>query len=394
MRTIASIPCSQSNLSLDVHKIRQRHIDKDQVLAQHEFIPTLACRPTPTPISVNSCVVNGVRFVMYSRDERHTTKNSGICSPGGKDGEMYLMVIQLYRNPRSFPYLYVLKLGVPMLSNKVLIPIVRWTDVSMMFAIGATAVTGGDEIVPLTHLVQLVAGGCLGNRGKGTRKPNFGGRKAGRLHTYQETQNLGLKKITDLYGPVSIRFEWNDRETLMPLGDHVAHCANYLGELVRELPMHYPSWCQVPVEQKAGVLAKIGAQFDLKPHIESERWPKIYTGVQQHLQKIYNGNKSALKAQHWVQNLETETYDVESIRRGYEQLRFSRLPVADPDLLPDTTVGGEEMLRLQGLGSNIETGVPYTEDEIMAIVQKGNGGCGDDESGDDEDGNEDEDVDS
>ncbi|GJW39588.1 RNA-directed DNA polymerase, eukaryota [Tanacetum coccineum] len=41
-----------------------------------------------TPISVNSCVVNGVRFVMHSRDERCTTQNSGICSPG-PDEEMY-----------------------------------------------------------------------------------------------------------------------------------------------------------------------------------------------------------------------------------------------------------------------------------------------------------------
>ncbi|GKC47025.1 hypothetical protein Tco_1064747, partial [Tanacetum coccineum] len=30
-----------------------------------------------------------------------------------------------------------------------------------------------------------------------------------------------------------------------------------------------------------------------------------------------------------------------------------------------------EMLRLQDLGSNTETGVPYTEDEIMAIVRGG-----------------------
>ncbi|GKG23037.1 hypothetical protein Tco_0388340 [Tanacetum coccineum] len=29
------------------------------------------------------------------------------------------------------------------------------------------------------------------------------------------------------------------------------------------------------------------------------------------------------------------------------------------------------MLRLQRLGSNTETGVPYTEEEIMAIVRKG-----------------------
>ncbi|GKE51063.1 hypothetical protein Tco_1486219 [Tanacetum coccineum] len=31
----------------------------------------------------------------------------------------------------------------------------------------------------------------------------------------------------------------------------------------------------------------------------------------------------------------------------------------------------DEMPRLQGLGSNTETGVPYTEDEIMAIVRGG-----------------------
>nr|GFC86430.1 hypothetical protein [Tanacetum cinerariifolium] len=31
----------------------------------------------------------------------------------------------------------------------------------------------------------------------------------------------------------------------------------------------------------------------------------------------------------------------------------------------------DEMLRLQGLGSNSPTGVPYTDDEIMAIVRGG-----------------------
>nr|GFB22250.1 hypothetical protein [Tanacetum cinerariifolium] len=140
---------------------------------------------------------------------------------------------------------------------------------------------GGGDDRPPSHQVPTGCGGCLGHR-----KPNLGSRKAGKLHTRQETRNLGLKKITNIHGPVSIWFEWNDRETLMPLGDHTAHWANYLRELVRELPMHYPSWRQT--------------QFDLMPHMESERWPKIYTGIQQHLQKIYNGNKSALKAQHWV----------------------------------------------------------------------------------------------
>nr|GFA89410.1 hypothetical protein [Tanacetum cinerariifolium] len=52
---------------------------------------------------------------------------------------------------------------------------------------------GGDDRLP-PHQVPTGCGGCLG---KGTRNPNLGGRKAGRLHTRLETRNLGLKKITD-----------------------------------------------------------------------------------------------------------------------------------------------------------------------------------------------------
>ncbi|GKA26012.1 hypothetical protein Tco_0712121, partial [Tanacetum coccineum] len=174
---------------------------------------------------------------------------------------------------------------------------------------------GGDDNRPPSYQIPTGCGGCLGNRGKGTRKPNLGGRRAGRLHTRQETRNLGLKAITDKNGPVPIRFEFGDRETLMPLGEHAAHWANYLGELVRELSLHYPSWRQMPPERKAGVVAKIGTQFDLRPHMESDRWPQIYAGIQQHLQKIYNGKKAALKERHWVPN-EDGTYDVERIRRG------------------------------------------------------------------------------
>nr|GEY11336.1 hypothetical protein [Tanacetum cinerariifolium] len=72
------------------------------------------------------------------------------------------------------------------------------------------------------------------------------------------TENLRLKAMTDKNGPVLIRFEFDDRETLMPLGDHAPHWANYLRELVREFPLHYPSWRQIPPERKAGVVAKIG----------------------------------------------------------------------------------------------------------------------------------------
>ncbi|GJU36943.1 hypothetical protein Tco_1185297 [Tanacetum coccineum] len=70
-------------------QIRQCYVDKDPCVSASNELFALACGPTPTPISVNSFVVNGVRFVVHRRNECRTTQNSGICSLGGKDGEMY-----------------------------------------------------------------------------------------------------------------------------------------------------------------------------------------------------------------------------------------------------------------------------------------------------------------
>ncbi|GJV69562.1 hypothetical protein Tco_1485071 [Tanacetum coccineum] len=286
---------------------------------------------------------------------------------------------------------------------------------------------GGDDH-PSSHHIPTGCGGCLGNRGKGTRKPNLGGRRAGRQHTRQETRNLGLKAIIDKSGPVTIRFEFGDRETLMPLGKHAAHWANYLRELVRELSLHYPSWRQVPAKQKAGVMAQIGTQFDMRPYMESDRWPLIYAAIQQHLQKIYNGKKAALKERHWILDSDG-TYDLERIRllrpshisevnwdaqiafwndpknraratqnkqnrpkskvmessatREYPSLIhtfFLTHTVNDVFLNPKDKALYEssvskyafnDLSRNNGIGSNTKTGVPYTEDEIMAIVRGG-----------------------
>ncbi|GJR72566.1 hypothetical protein Tco_0084931 [Tanacetum coccineum] len=69
-------------------QIRQRHVDNDPGVSKSSELFVLACGPSQTLISVNSCVVNGVRFFVHSRDEHRTTQNSGICSPG-PDREMY-----------------------------------------------------------------------------------------------------------------------------------------------------------------------------------------------------------------------------------------------------------------------------------------------------------------
>ncbi|GJW52135.1 hypothetical protein Tco_0616544 [Tanacetum coccineum] len=61
----------------------------------------------------------------------------------------------------------------------------------------------------------------------------------------------------DQFGSQKIQFEWNDRGTLMHLGDYAAHWANLLGEIIREFPMHFRSWLNIPEERKAGVLGMI-----------------------------------------------------------------------------------------------------------------------------------------
>nr|GEX02148.1 hypothetical protein [Tanacetum cinerariifolium] len=74
-------------------KCIEHNNDKDPEVSTTSELFALACGPTWTPISINSCVVDGVRYVVHSRDERRITQNSGICSPG-PDGEMYYGQLQ------------------------------------------------------------------------------------------------------------------------------------------------------------------------------------------------------------------------------------------------------------------------------------------------------------
>nr|GEY51251.1 hypothetical protein [Tanacetum cinerariifolium] len=421
----------------------------------------LAYGPTPTPISVNSCVVNGVRFVVHSRDERRTTQNSGICSPGWKDEEMYYGQLQeilefsylsfkvvLFRvkwfetsneglkvkhlvlrnnmtqiltkeedpdvihfeNSSDLPLSTSLNdldnatLHIDGQSTKVDAPAYiidldedndiiddeealphnladsddedlinvdddDGVDMSADVARGHGGGGGSDDRPPTHHIPT----GC-----KGTRNPNLGRRKAGRLHSRQETRNLGLKKITNDKGPVLIRFEWDDKKTLMPLGDHASHWSNYLGELIRETTLYYPSWQKVSAKRKATILTKIETQFDLTPHMKSQRWTNINAGIQHHLQNFYNTNKASLKAAHWVINPKTGIDDVEDM----ESSATREYPSLIHTFFVTHTVNGvftrdvdraiyEEMLRLQALGSNTPSGVPYTKEEINALARKG-----------------------
>ncbi|GJS81829.1 hypothetical protein Tco_0748370 [Tanacetum coccineum] len=226
---------------------------------------------------------------------------------------------------------------------------------------------------------------------------------AGVASLTEETRHLGLKKITDDKGPVTIWFEWDDKKTMMPLGEHASHWSNYLGELIMEMPLYYPSWQKVPAERKATILTKI------------ERWTDINAGIQQHLQKLYNTNKASLKAAHWIGMPRSHFGMIPGTKP--EQLKIAKTGqrarlYADKDpghllafkircvyvqmessatreylslihtFFVTHTVNGiftrdedraiyDEMLRLQALGSNTPSGVPYTEEEINALARKG-----------------------
>nr|GEX68442.1 hypothetical protein [Tanacetum cinerariifolium] len=230
---------------------------------------------------------------------------------------------------------------------------------------------GGGEDRPPPHHVPTGCGGCFANRDKGKRKPNLGGRAAGKLHTRDKTWNLSLKEITDKKGPVTIRFEVRDKQTLMPFGDYAAHWSSYIGEVIRGVPLYYPSWLKVPKERKAALITDIGTQFDLRPHMESPDWTEIDTGIQQHLQKAYNTNKAIFKAHHWVIDTQTGTYNVEKIRQASTQ----EYPSLIDTFFVAHTVNGvftrDEYHLTYVRDEGVEATGTYNDDEINRLARRG-----------------------
>nr|GEW91720.1 hypothetical protein [Tanacetum cinerariifolium] len=105
--------------------------------------------------------------------------------------------------------------------------------------------------------------------------------------------------------------------------------------------------------------------------MESDRWPQIYAAIKQHLQKLYNGKKAALKERYWVPE-EDETYDVEASDADMESSATREYLWLIHTFFLTHTVGGVFL----NPTNKALYGVPYTEDEIIVIVrgdkQRGN----------------------
>ncbi|GKA83880.1 hypothetical protein Tco_0805475 [Tanacetum coccineum] len=269
---------------------------------------------------------------------------------------------------------------------------------------------GGDDR-PSPHQIPTGCGGCLGNRGKGTRKPNLGGRRAGRLHTRQETRNLGLKAITDKSGPAPIRFEFDDKETLMPLGEHAVSWGNttlwqkssknYLHVLFGScrcttLPgakcrrsRRRGSWKGLGIRSLATYLCGHPATSTMARRLLLRKGIGFLTRIglttwsasDNHVPRTFpwsSGNEQIAifgKIPRIVPGMPKNKQKETTLRaKSFKMVSSATrvVPVAHPiRFFLTLTLNGDEMLRLQGLGSNTETGVPYTEDEIMAIVRWG-----------------------
>nr|GFA30598.1 hypothetical protein [Tanacetum cinerariifolium] len=302
-------------------QIRQRYIDndKDPEVSTTSELFALACGPTWTPISINSCVVDGVRYVVHSCDECRITQNSGIVRLALT--EKCIMVS--FKKSSSLNDLDNATLHIDGQSTEVDVPldIIDVLDEDDDITDDEDALpydladSDNDDLINVDDDDVARSHGGDGG-GKGKQKPNLGGRAACRLNTRDKTRNLSLKEITDMKGSVPIQFELRDKQTVMPLGDHAAHWSSYIEEVIRGVPLYYPSWLKVPKERKATLITYIGTQFDLRPHMESPDWTEFNAGIQQHLQKAYNTNKAAFKAQHWVIDPTTGTYNVKKIRRA------------------------------------------------------------------------------
>ncbi|GKA88068.1 hypothetical protein Tco_0809832 [Tanacetum coccineum] len=210
---------------------------------------------------------------------------------------------------------------------------------------------------------------------KATRGGRGGGRDGGSKGTRKETRNLGLKKVRDEYGPLKIQFEFNDKGTMLHLGENSARWSNLVGELVREYPMYYPSWHKIKEDKKAGVLGWLMQHFDLTPHIcslsfgqKSRRasisiWPRHNRICRLTISLTLSTLPESLKM------LKTEQRARSSAGRDpahWLSSEISRWRAPRPD---EARVQYEEMLRLRDLGANTPTVVPYTEEQIMAMIE-------------------------
>ncbi|GJZ54625.1 hypothetical protein Tco_0609510 [Tanacetum coccineum] len=145
---------------------------------------------------------------------------------------------------------------------------------------------------------------ACGRLGKGTRKPNLDGRRAGMIYPPGDPEPQAKSPYHDKNGPRPLNpVEYGDQReprclsvTMLLIWDNYSS-----GASLWDFSVHHPTFLAPSTAEAEG--EGCGKDWhDFATHMESDRWPKIYAGIQQHLQKLYNGKKDALKERYWVPN--------------------------------------------------------------------------------------------
>nr|GEY05761.1 hypothetical protein [Tanacetum cinerariifolium] len=333
-------------------QIHQRYIDKDLGVSASGALFTLACGPTSTPISVNSCIGNGVRFVVHNRDECRTTQNSGICSPSEKDREMYydqleeilessgVIVVDNDHDVIHFDNSSDLSLSTSFNDLDVATLNIDSQSMDNDAPPDIIDVDENDDFIDdkdiVPHDLAVFDDEVLTNDDDDVvvvYSRGHGGDAGG------DDRPLHVR-----LAPVA-----EEGEAENPTGE-----SNLIGEIIREFPMYYPSWHKIEPEKKAGVLGSLWADWDT----QIDYWLDPKNDVRG-LQNAQNRAKSKMES--------FETQECPSLIQNY----FDTHTVDGVFAQDEARVQYEEMIRLRDLGANTSTGVPYTEDQIMAMVRRG-----------------------
>nr|GEY98334.1 hypothetical protein [Tanacetum cinerariifolium] len=232
-------------------------------------------------------------------------------------------------------------------------------------------------------------------------------------------------EITDRKGPVPIQFELRDKQTVMPLGDHVAHWSSYIGEVIRGVPFYYTCWLKVTKERKAALITDIEAAHGIPRLDRDQRGHPAALAKGEHCPSRSKSAKPGKEHGHISTGIPTQ-FD---LRPNMDSLDWTEINMQTsttqeyPSLIETFfmahTVNGEflwdedrriyeEMRRLDHMDT-------YTDDEINRLARggkqrghigsvdmfshfesggaSGSGGCGDEEEGADHQDDEDKDGD-
>ncbi|GJW09681.1 hypothetical protein Tco_1575508 [Tanacetum coccineum] len=257
--------------------------DKDPGVSASSELFALACGPTPTPISINSCLVNGVRFVVHSCDECRTTQNNGICSPGDKDGEMYYGQLE-----EILEFLYMTFKVVLFRDDHDVIHFDNSYDLALSTSLNyldfATLHIDGQsiDVDALPNIIDV------------EEDDDIIDDEDALPHDLADSDDEDLVNVDDDDNDDVMSADvarghggdggGDDRPYPHQIGDgYRGHPKTQLGRQESQ-QAEYPQGNQEP-----------RTQFDLTPHMQSDLWSKIKKGIDQHLAKIYTDNKSSLK---------------------------------------------------------------------------------------------------